>query len=153
VVSDPDHRKCLALCNQPAPGRRTPQISEFHPTTGRQTTRRKKVMSEENDQIIELISNHVKTLLQNHWPDISDFRNGEESIKIGFSHDVSYQGQERVIESTISFGKRIKDSTVDRIDTEQMNMEFNPSGAKRSRKKKTNILETTILESGPETAA
>jgi hypothetical protein len=113
-------------------------------------------MSEENDQLIELISNHVKTLLQNHWPDISDFRNGEESIKIGFSHDVEYIGQERKIESTISFGKRIKDSAVDRFDTEQMNLELNPTGAKRSRKKKTNIIASAIVsgnESGPEAAA
>jgi len=106
-------------------------------------------MSEENDQIIELISQHVKTLLENHWPDISDFRNGEESIKIGFSHDIGYIGQQRVIESTISFGKRIKDSTVDRIDTDQMHLELNPTGAKRGRpKKKTNIIAAAMM-AGP----
>ena len=89
----------------------------------------------ENEQIIELITNHVKILLENHWLDISDFRNGEDSIKISFSHNIDYEGQERVIESTISFGKRIKDSTVDRIDTQQITLEFNSSGAKRRRLK------------------
>jgi hypothetical protein len=111
-------------------------------------------MSIENEQIIELISNHTKILLQNHWPDISDFRNGEESIKIAFSHDVGYQGQERIIETTISFGKRIKDSTVDRIDTEQLNLELTGQvPAKRSRKKKTNIIQQAIVSGNDEGAA
>lgn len=97
----------------------------------------------ENEHLIELIATHTKTLLQNHWPDITAFRNdgNGDSIKIGFSHDLSYEGQERIVESTISFGKRIKDSTIDRIDTEQLNFDLPQmlirSGNKRSRKAKS----------------
>jgi hypothetical protein len=89
----------------------------------------------ENAHLIDLISTHTKTLLENHWSDIMEFRtdgNGD-SIKIGFSHDLSYEGQERIIESTISFGKRVKDSTIDRIDTQQLNFELPQTGPKRTR--------------------
>ena|ERR1700741_1588354 len=78
----------------------------------------------ENEQIIELVSKQTKVLLNNHWPDISDFRNGEESIKVGFSALIQYQGEERIVETTISFGKRVKDSTVERINTEQLNFDL-----------------------------
>src|ERR1700746_3588567 len=90
---------------------------------GKTTTQTKAVMSEP-EQIIELISKQSKILLQNHWPDISDFRDGGESIKVGFSSLIQYQGQERIIETTISFGKRVKDSTIGRIDTDQMNLDL-----------------------------
>ena len=75
-----------------------------------------------NEQIIDLISQQTKGLLQNHWADISDFRNDEGSIKIGFLHNIGYEGQEHVVETTISFAKRIKDIAVDRIDTDQMHL-------------------------------
>lgn len=78
----------------------------------------------ENEQIIDLISRQTKALLENHWLDISDFRNDEESIKIGFSHNIGYEGQARVVETTISFAKRIKDKAVDSIDTDQMHLDF-----------------------------
>jgi hypothetical protein len=78
----------------------------------------------ETEQIIELISKQTQILLHNHWPDISDFRNGEESIKVGFSSLIQYQGQERIVETTISFGKRVKDWTVERINTEQMSLDL-----------------------------
>jgi hypothetical protein len=112
-------------------------------------------MSEENDQIIKSIGDETTRLLQKHWSDITDFRNGQESIKIGFSIDLEYIGSQRKIECGISFGKRIKDSTVTRFDTEQMDLELNPTGTKRSRKKKTNIIASAIVsgnESGPEVA-
>ena len=78
----------------------------------------------ETEQIIELVSKQSKILLQNHWADISDFRNGEESIKVGFSALIQYQGQERIVETTISFGKRVKDSAIERINTEQMSLQL-----------------------------
>ena len=107
----------------------------------------------ENEHLIELIATHTKTLLQNHWPDITAFRNdgNGDSIKIGFSHDLSYEGQERIIESTISFGKRIKDSTIDRIDTQQLNFDLPP--AKRSgRKVKSTAPSLNVVEGGAESA-
>jgi len=103
-------------------------------------------MSAENEQIIELIANHTKILLENHWPNITDCRNGDESIKIGFSYELKYKGQKRIIESGISFGKRVKDSIIGEIDTEQLDLELTGQApAKRSRKKKTNIIESAII--------
>ena len=102
----------------------------------------------ESEQIIELISKQSKILLQNHWPDISDFRDGGESIKVGFSSLIQYQGQERIIESTISFGKRMKDTAVERFDTDQMNLDLSvgavtgelPKPGKRRGRPPKNIL-------------
>ena len=78
----------------------------------------------EPEQIVNLIARQTKILLSNHWPDINDFRDGDEKIKVGFSHYITYQGQERIIESTISFGKRMKDTAVERFDTDQMNLDL-----------------------------
>ena len=78
----------------------------------------------EPEQIVNLIARQTKILLSNHWPDINDFRDGDEKIKVGFSHYITYQGQERIIESTISFGKRMKDTAVERFDTEQMSLDL-----------------------------
>lgn len=110
----------------------------------------------ENEQIIELISRQTKILLSNHWTDITDFRNGGESIKVGFSHDIGYEGQERIVESTISFGKRVKDSTVERLDTDQMNLNLAakapavnmPAPGKRRGRPPKNVLEAS-LKRGP----
>src|SRR5215471_17508100 len=74
----------------------------------------------EDENVINLIGEQTKVLLLNHWPDIAEFRNGEESIKIGLSHDIKYQGLKKVIESSISFSKRIKDSVITEIDDDQM---------------------------------
>jgi hypothetical protein len=109
-------------------------------------------MTNENEHLIELIATHTKTLLQNHWPDITAFRNdgNGDSIKIGFSHDLSYEGQERIIESTISFGKRIKDSTTDRIDTQQLNFELNPQSAPKRARKSKSAPSLDVIEGGAE---
>jgi len=118
----------------------------------------------ENEQIIELVSKQTKVLLHNHWPNISDFRNGEESIKVGFSSLIQYQGQERIVETTISFGKRVKDSTLERINTEQMSLNLAPAPAepdkpakRRGRPKTKNILQKALttapsLDPEPEAA-
>jgi hypothetical protein len=90
----------------------------------RGTIKKAKTVMNENEEIIDLVSKQAKLLLYNHWPDISDFRDGDESIKVGFSSLIQYQGQERVVETTISFGKRVKDSTVERINTEQMDLDL-----------------------------
>src|SRR5215831_2052021 len=83
----------------------------------------------ETQQIIDAVSNQTKVLLQNHWLDISDFRNGEEAIKISFNALIQYQGQERIVETKISFGKRVTDSTVERINTDQMSLDLAPEPA------------------------
>jgi hypothetical protein len=116
------------------------------------TRKKAKAVMSENEQIIELVSKQTKVLLHNHWPHISDFRNGEESIKVGFSSLIQYQGQERIVESTISFGKRVKDSTVERINTEQMSLNLAPAPAEpdkpakrgRGRQKTKNILQKAL---------
>lgn len=76
----------------------------------------------EDENVINLIGEQTKVLLQNHWPDIAEFRNGEESIKIGLSHDIKYQGLKKVVESSISFSKRIKDSMISELDSDQMDL-------------------------------
>jgi len=78
----------------------------------------------ETQQIIDAVSNQTKVLLQNHWLDIDDFRNGEESIKLGFSALIKYEGQKRTVETTISFAKRVKDSATEYIDTDQMDLDL-----------------------------
>jgi hypothetical protein len=89
----------------------------------------------ENESIIEMITLQVKTLLENHWADINDFRNGGEAIKIGFLHKLAYEGDERVCDTTINFAKRIRDHTVNRIDIQQMNFDLTgKTKAKRQRK-------------------
>jgi hypothetical protein len=110
----------------------------------------------ETEQIIELVSKQATILLNNHWSDISDFRNGEESIKVGFSSLIQYQGQERIVETTISFGKRVKDSTVERINTEQMSLdlsapapEADKPAKKRGRPKGAKNILQKALTTGP----
>jgi AT hook motif len=105
------------------------------------------IMSE-NEQIIQQISQQAKVLLENHWPDISEFRNGEESIKIGFHSLLKPQGPKTMVETKISFGKRVTDSIVDWIDPDQMTIAFPASEPaeqpkKRGRPKK-NILEKAL---------
>jgi len=78
----------------------------------------------ETEQIIEHITQQTRVLLQNHWGDIADFRDGEESIKIGFGALVKYEGNKRMIETKISFGKRVTDSVVDWIDPDQMKLDL-----------------------------
>jgi len=101
----------------------------------------------EPEQIVNLIARQTKILLSNHWPDINDFRDGDEKIKVGFSHYITYQGQERIIESTISFGKRMKDTAVERFDTDQMSLDLSagtpgelPKPGKRRGRPPKNIL-------------
>ena len=106
----------------------------------------------EQEKIIEHISQQARVLLQNHWADISDIRNGEESIKIGFGAIVKYEGNKRMVETKISFGKRVTDSVIDWIDPDQTTFSFPSSPAQpvkrgRGRPKKT-ILER-VLASGP----
>jgi len=106
----------------------------------------------ETEQIIEHISQQARILLTNHWTDIADFRNGEESIKIGFGALIKYEGAKRMIETKISFGKRVTDSVIDWIDPDQMTMEFSapslpPTKRGRGRPRK-NPLEA-ILRSAP----
>lgn len=102
----------------------------------------------EPEQIVSLIVKQTKLLMQNHWPDINDFRDGEEKIKVGFSHYIAYQGQERIVESTISFGKRMKDAITERIDTEQMPLALDTGEPKKPGKRRgrppRNLLEKAL---------
>jgi hypothetical protein len=73
----------------------------------------------EHEQLIELIATQTRNLLQDHWADIDSCRDGEEEIKISFSHKLSYEGSERTIKTTISFAHRVKDEIEESIDTQQ----------------------------------
>ena len=105
----------------------------------------------ETEQIIEQISQQTRILLSNHWGDIADFRNGEESIKIGFAALIKYEGAKRMIETKISFGKRVTDSVIDWIDPDQMDLGFPaptaPAKRGRGRLRKTPL--ERILSSAP----
>jgi hypothetical protein len=125
------------------------QISQTQPMDSRTATQTANVMKEP-EQIIELITKQTKVLLNNHWADITDFRDSEESIKVGFSSLIQYQGQERVVETTISFGKRVKDSTVEQFNTEQLNFDDlkpaipAPLAKRGPGRPKKNLLETKL---------
>jgi hypothetical protein len=73
----------------------------------------------EHEQLIELITAQTRNLLQDHWTDIDSCRDGQDEIKIGFSHKLSYQGTERTIKTTIAFAHRVKDEIEESIDTQQ----------------------------------
>jgi hypothetical protein len=114
----------------------------------------------ESEQIVNLIAKQTKNLLSNHWPDINEFRAEDEKIRIGFSHYITYQAQERIVETTISFGKRMKDSVVERIDTDQMNLNLaatsgngQPAPKRRGRKPKNIIQSAIIAANAPATIA
>jgi len=73
----------------------------------------------EPEQLIELIAAHTRQLLKDHWLDIDSYREGDDEIKIGFSHALSYAGNERTVKTSISFSHRIKDSVEESINTAQ----------------------------------
>jgi hypothetical protein len=76
----------------------------------------------EPEQLINLITHQTERLLQNHWADIESYRDGDEEIKIGFSHKLSYSGSERTVKTAISFSHRVKDELEQSIDTEQADL-------------------------------
>lgn len=117
----------------------------------KRTTQTKTTMKE-NETIIEQILGQTRGMLESHWGDINDYRNGGEAIKISFLHKLAYEGQERVVDTTFSIGKRMKDKTVNRIDLQQLSLDLPAPGAKRTRKKKPAPLVsiTSPVEEGAE---
>jgi hypothetical protein len=73
----------------------------------------------EPEQLIDLIAEQTRSLLQDHWPDIDSYRDGDDEIKLAFSHTLSYEGSERTVKTTISFSHRIKDEVENSINTAQ----------------------------------
>jgi hypothetical protein len=73
----------------------------------------------EPEQLIELIAAHTRQLLEDHWTDIDSYRDGDDEIKLAFSHTLSYEGSERTVKTSISFSRRIKDSVEESINTAQ----------------------------------
>ena len=86
----------------------------------------------EPEQLIDLIADQTRSLLQDHWADIESYRDGDEEIKIGFSHKLSYQGSERTVKTAISFSHRVKDEVENSIDTAQEELPIEPE--KRGKK-------------------
>lgn len=92
----------------------------------------------ENQKIIEQIIETSKSMLENHWADITDYRNGGEAIKVSFLHKLKWEGDERVVDTTISFGKRFKDQTINRIDITQLAFDLS-APIKKSRVRKSKV--------------
>jgi hypothetical protein len=88
----------------------------------------------ESEQLIELIAGQTKLLLQNHWPDILDYLDGGE-IKIGFNHALSYKADTRMVRTTISFARRIKDEIKEFINTAQADLPLKVTIEKGGRRK------------------
>jgi hypothetical protein len=84
----------------------------------------------ETEQLIELIAGQTRNLLQNHWPDIVDYLDGDK-IKIGFSHKLSYEGNERTIKTTISFAHRVKDEIEETINPAQAELPIETKGKRK----------------------
>jgi len=76
----------------------------------------------EPTQLINLITHQTERLLQDHWADIDSCRDGDEEIKISFSHKLSYEGSERTVKTAISFSHRVKDTLEQSIDTAQADL-------------------------------
>lgn len=89
-------------------------------------------MSIETEQLIELISSQTRVLLQNHWPNLLDCRDGDGEVKVAFTHSMSEQGHERTVKTVISYGRRIKDELEESINTKQIDLPLD--GAKRGKR-------------------
>ena len=85
----------------------------------------------EPEQLIELIAAHTSSLLQEHWSLIDSYRDGDEEIKVAFSHKLSYEGSNRTVKTTISFAHRVKDELEESIDTAQTELPIEARGGKR----------------------
>jgi hypothetical protein len=75
--------------------------------------------STEPEQLIDLIAEQTRSLLQDHWSDIDSYRDGDDEIKLSLTHKLSYEGSTRTIKTTISFSHRVKDEVENSIDTAQ----------------------------------
>jgi hypothetical protein len=87
----------------------------------------------EAKRIAELIASQSESLITSHWPDIEEYRDEDEEMKVSFSHQITYAGQKRIVKSTISFNKRMKDTLADEFDTTQRNFDFVEPAKRRGR--------------------
>jgi hypothetical protein len=85
----------------------------------------------EPEQLIELIAAHTRQLLQDHWSDIDSYRDGDEEIKVAFSHKLSYEGSSRTVKTSISFSHRVKDEIEESIDTAQTELPIEAKGKRK----------------------
>ena len=85
----------------------------------------------ESAQLIDLIAGQTKSLLEDHWADIDSCRDGEDDIKVSFSHKLSYEGSARTVKTVISFSHRVKDEIEESIDTAQTELPIEARGGKR----------------------
>ena len=92
-------------------------------------------MSTEPEQLIDLIAEQTRSLLKDHWPDIDSYRDGDDEIKLAFSHTLSYEGSERTVKTAISFSHRVKDTLEQSIDTAQADLPLKVTIEKREGKK------------------
>ncbi len=85
----------------------------------------------ETEQLIELIAAQTSNLLRDHWRDIDSYRDGDDEIKLAFSHTLSYEGSQRTVKTTISFSHRIKDEVEKSINTAQADLPLKVTMEKR----------------------
>jgi hypothetical protein len=88
-------------------------------------------MNTEIEQLIELIAAHTSSLLHEHWSLIDSYRDGDEEIKLSFSHKLSYEGSSRTVKTTISFSHRVKDEVEQSFDTAQTELPIEAKGKRK----------------------
>ena len=74
------------------------------------------------EEIIKLIVKQAKSLLANHWLDIEEYRDGAAEIKVSFASKIDVSGPAPIVETSLSFSKRVKDSVTDSVETDQGNL-------------------------------
>jgi hypothetical protein len=85
----------------------------------------------EPEQLIDLITAQTRALLDSHWSDIDSCRDGEDDIKVSFSHKLSYEGSSRTVKSCISFSHRVKDEIEETFDFAQTELPIEAPKGKR----------------------
>jgi hypothetical protein len=81
----------------------------------------------EGVKIIEGLLSLTKMLLNDHWTDIDELRD-DGKIGINVAYRIDYEGKERTLKATISFGKRVSDSREETLDPDQANLDFSKVG-------------------------
>lgn len=80
----------------------------------------------DNQAVINLVVGNTKTLLEDYWGQILSFRqrskNGELALNVGLAHELSFEGSERTVKSTLTFSQRSKHSIENSVDVLQQKL-------------------------------
>jgi len=79
-----------------------------------------KTLETNDEQIIEGLEELTGELLRANWGAINRIREGQDGmIGVAMAYRIDYNGEERTLKATISFGKRIHESREKTIDPRQ----------------------------------